>query len=70
MAERAGWEVCGKNLLSLSMGAAFYPQHGMDVQQLLAEADKKMYASKKEHYQRRELLSPGEMQHANYATIH
>jgi len=51
MAQRAGWQVCGKDLLSLSVGAAFYPQDGPDAEQLLAEADRKMYAAKQLHYE-------------------
>jgi diguanylate cyclase (GGDEF)-like protein/putative nucleotidyltransferase with HDIG domain len=51
MAERAGREVCGKDLLSLSLGVAFYPQDGQDAEQLLAEADRRMYAAKQIHYE-------------------
>jgi len=42
--------VCGADDLSLSLGAAFYPQDGVDSEQLLAEADRKMYAAKQLHY--------------------
>jgi diguanylate cyclase (GGDEF)-like protein len=49
MAQQAGRQVCGKDLLSLSVGAAFYPQDGADAEQLLAEADRKMYAAKQLH---------------------
>jgi GGDEF domain-containing protein len=31
----------------LSVGAAFYPADGITAEQLLAEADRKMYAAKK-----------------------
>ncbi len=50
LAQRAGREVCGENILSLSLGAAFYPQDGRQPEQLLSEADKKMYAAKRFHY--------------------
>ena len=50
LAQRAGREVCGEDILSLSMGAAFYPQDGRQPEQLLSEADKKMYAAKQFHY--------------------
>ncbi|MFP5250619.1 MAG: GGDEF domain-containing protein, partial [Acidobacteriota bacterium] len=50
LAEQAGREVCGKGFLSLSLGAAFYPADGPDSEQLLAEADRKMYAAKQLHY--------------------
>ena len=50
-AQRAGHEVCGYDFLSLSVGVAFCPQDGFDAEQLLAEADKKMYAAKQLHYE-------------------
>jgi diguanylate cyclase (GGDEF)-like protein/putative nucleotidyltransferase with HDIG domain len=51
MAQRAGREVCGKDILSLSLGVAFYPKDGQDAEQLLAEADRRMYAAKQIHYE-------------------
>jgi|HubBroStandDraft_6_1064221.scaffolds.fasta_scaffold1093486_2 GGDEF domain-containing protein len=45
LAQEAGRQVCGKDLLSLSVGSAFYPQDGPGVEHLLAEADRKMYAA-------------------------
>ena len=50
IAESAGIQVCGDNLLSLSVGQAHYPQDGIDAEQLLAEADRRMYLAKREHY--------------------
>jgi len=50
IAQQAGRQVCGLDLLSLSVGAAFYPQDGSDAEQLLAEADRKMYAAKQLHH--------------------
>ena len=41
LAAQAGRAVCGEDVLSLSLGAAFYPRDGLDTAQLLAEADKK-----------------------------
>jgi diguanylate cyclase (GGDEF)-like protein len=58
LAQQAGRQVCGQDLLSLSVGAAFYPQDGPDAEKLLAEADRKMYAAKQLHYARQELASP------------
>jgi diguanylate cyclase (GGDEF)-like protein/putative nucleotidyltransferase with HDIG domain len=52
LAQQAGREICGRDLLSLSLGAAFYPQDGRDAEQLLGDADKKMYAAKQLHYER------------------
>ena len=46
----AGREVCGEGLLSLSMGVAIYPQDGADAEKLLAEADRRMYTEKQQHY--------------------
>jgi diguanylate cyclase (GGDEF)-like protein/putative nucleotidyltransferase with HDIG domain len=50
IAEAAGIQVCGTSLLSLSVGQAHYPQDGSDAEQLLAEADRRMYLAKREHY--------------------
>ena len=50
LAREAGREVCGKDLLSLSLGAAFYPQDGEDTEKLLAEADRRMYSAKQRHH--------------------
>ena len=52
LARAAGMEVCGADFLSLSLGAAFYPCDGMEAEQLLAEADRAMYAAKQRHYER------------------
>jgi len=55
LAQEAGRHVCGKDLLSSSVGAAVYPQDGLDAEQLLAEADRKMYAAKQLHYDNPEM---------------
>ena len=46
LARQAGSEVCGEDLLSLSVGRAMYPDDGKDAEQLLAEADRRMYLEK------------------------
>jgi diguanylate cyclase (GGDEF)-like protein/putative nucleotidyltransferase with HDIG domain len=46
MAQQAGQEVCGEDLLSLSIGHAVYPEDGADAEALLAEADRRMYLEK------------------------
>jgi len=51
LARQAGRQICGKDLLSLSLGVAFYGQDGLDTEKLLAEADRKMYAVKQLHHQ-------------------
>ena len=46
----AGRHVCGRDLISLSVGMAFCPQDGHDVERLLAEADRRMYSMKQLHH--------------------
>jgi GGDEF domain-containing protein len=53
----------------LSLGAAFYPADGSTAEQLLAEADRKMYAAKQFHYESSEPASPGGNLHAHLATV-
>ena len=44
----AGIEVCGSEVLAMSVGVANYPEDGNDVEGLLAEADRRMYKEKQE----------------------
>jgi diguanylate cyclase (GGDEF)-like protein/putative nucleotidyltransferase with HDIG domain len=53
MAREAGREVCGEDLIALSVGSAVYPDDGLDAEKLLAEADRRMYAEKQQHHDRR-----------------
>jgi len=46
LARHAGNEVCGEEILSLSVGRAVYPADGNDAEQLLTEADRRMYIEK------------------------
>ena len=46
LAQQAGFEVCGEQILSLSIGQAIFPQDGADAEHLLAEADRRMYMEK------------------------
>ena len=46
LAKMAGREICGEDLLSLSVGKAVYPSDAEDMDKLLAEADRRMYAEK------------------------
>ncbi len=48
LASAAGREVCGEDFLSLSVGCAMYPEDGTDAEQLLAEADRRMYSDKQQ----------------------
>src|SRR4051812_26035235 len=42
--------VCGRELITLSVGMAFCPEDGTDVERLLAEADRRMYSMKQVHH--------------------
>jgi diguanylate cyclase (GGDEF)-like protein/putative nucleotidyltransferase with HDIG domain len=46
----SGRHVCGRDLITLSVGAAFCPDDGYDVERLLAEADRRMYSMKQVHH--------------------
>jgi len=48
LAEQAGSEVCHEDILSLSVGQALYPDDGGDAEELLAEADRRMYIEKQQ----------------------
>ncbi len=50
LAIEADQETCGENLMSLSVGYAFYPDDGTDAEQLLAKADRRMYLAKDQHH--------------------
>jgi diguanylate cyclase (GGDEF)-like protein/putative nucleotidyltransferase with HDIG domain len=51
--EEAGRTVCGKKVVTASVGAAFYPQDGVTAEELLSEADRAMYEAKESHYRER-----------------
>ena len=46
LARHAGQEVCSEEILSLSVGRAVFPDDGKDAEQLLSEADRRMYIEK------------------------
>jgi len=46
LARHAGLEVCGEEILSLSVGIAVSPDDGNDAEQLLTHADRRMYMEK------------------------
>jgi diguanylate cyclase (GGDEF)-like protein/putative nucleotidyltransferase with HDIG domain len=46
----AGRHTCGREMISLSVGTAFCPEDGYDVEALLAEADRRMYTVKQIHH--------------------
>jgi len=53
IAATAGSVVTGTELVTLSIGEAYYPDDGLDAEQLLAEADRRMYRNKQESKNRR-----------------
>jgi diguanylate cyclase (GGDEF)-like protein/putative nucleotidyltransferase with HDIG domain len=55
--EDAGRTVCGKKVVTASVGAAFYPQDGVTAEELLSEADRAMYEAKESHYREKGLTS-------------
>jgi diguanylate cyclase (GGDEF)-like protein/putative nucleotidyltransferase with HDIG domain len=69
LARQAGCEVCGSDLLSLSMGASFYPRDGADTERLLAEADRRMYFDKQHHKEQPEETFPCLVQHSQLASV-
>jgi diguanylate cyclase (GGDEF)-like protein/putative nucleotidyltransferase with HDIG domain len=59
LAKQASQEVCGEDVLSLSVGTVFFPQDGSTAERLLAEADKRMYATKRQHYKQLGMATSG-----------
>jgi diguanylate cyclase (GGDEF)-like protein/putative nucleotidyltransferase with HDIG domain len=46
LASEVGRMVCGENIISASVGVASWPDDGLTADELLAEADRRMYANK------------------------
>jgi len=46
----AGNAVCGDQRVSVSVGYAFYPVDSTNAEELLTEADRRMYSAKRSHY--------------------
>ena len=46
----SGRHVCGRDVITLSVGMASCPDDGFDVERLLAEADRRMYSMKQQHH--------------------
>src|ERR1700683_564999 len=46
LARQAGFDVCGEDIVSLSVGMAVAPDDGNDAEQLLTQADRRMYLEK------------------------
>ena len=54
LARQAGFDVCGEDILSLSVGLAVSPDDGNDAEQLLTHADRRMYVEKKKQPSRKD----------------
>ena len=46
LVHQVGIEVCGEDILSLSVGKSVYPEDGLDAEKILTEADRRMYMQK------------------------
>jgi diguanylate cyclase (GGDEF)-like protein/putative nucleotidyltransferase with HDIG domain len=49
LATSVGRQICGENILSASVGTTFFRADGMDAEQLLVKADRRMYMIKRLH---------------------
>jgi diguanylate cyclase (GGDEF)-like protein len=49
--EEIGERICGTRLLSISVGSSFHNEDGTSAEQLLREADRRMYSVKEEYYE-------------------
>jgi diguanylate cyclase (GGDEF)-like protein/putative nucleotidyltransferase with HDIG domain len=54
LARQAGFDVCGEDILSLSVGMAVSPDDGNDAEQLLTQADRRMYVEKQKQPSRKD----------------
>ncbi|MBV8205736.1 MAG: diguanylate cyclase [Acidobacteria bacterium] len=50
IAHQAGIAICSEDLLSASLGSACFPEDGATAEELLSEADRRMYVAKQRHY--------------------
>ena len=57
IAVEVGKQVCGEEILALSAGLAHFPEDGRRAEDLLAEADRRMYKHKQERKRVRSLLN-------------
>jgi diguanylate cyclase (GGDEF)-like protein/putative nucleotidyltransferase with HDIG domain len=51
--EEAGQQICGGRVVTASIGCAFYPKDGSTAEELLSEADHRMYETKETYYKQR-----------------
>jgi diguanylate cyclase (GGDEF)-like protein len=64
LASEVGRMVCGENLISVSVGVASWPEDGVTADELLAEADRRMYAGKNSLRMKRTFLGVSEQETA------
>ena len=62
LASEVGRMVCGENLISASIGVASWPEDGVTGDELLEEADRRMYAHKNSLKQKRLIARAREKQ--------
>ncbi len=62
VASDVGRLVCGENVISASVGVASWPDDGVNGEELLAEADRRMYADKNSRKQKRSIAPATEGQ--------
>ena len=55
IAQAAGREICGEDILSVSVGEATFPDDGQNAEEILEEADRNMYRHKQEGKSRKSL---------------
>jgi diguanylate cyclase (GGDEF)-like protein/putative nucleotidyltransferase with HDIG domain len=53
LARQVGQEICQEDILSLSVGRSMYAEDGLDAEELLAEADRRMYLEKQQQPNRK-----------------
>jgi diguanylate cyclase (GGDEF)-like protein/putative nucleotidyltransferase with HDIG domain len=58
--EDAGRSVCQSKVVSVSIGGAFYPEDGGTAEELLSEADRRMYEAKEQYYKQQNEVLPSE----------
>jgi diguanylate cyclase (GGDEF)-like protein/putative nucleotidyltransferase with HDIG domain len=51
--EDAGRLICSEKVVTVSIGCAFYPKDGSTAEELLSEADRRMYETKETYYKQR-----------------
>lgn len=61
--EDAGFMICQAKAVTGSIGCAFYPKDGLTAEELLAEADRRMYEAKESYYKQRTETPRVEIEH-------